>query len=188
MIHETIVITQNMQGFRHLAPMGIHPHDEGHLIMPFRPSTTLDNLFATGYAVINYCDDVRVFAGCVTGRSNWPLRPAAKIPGYYLADTLAHVEVELLRVENDAVRPKLICKALHSVNHAPFQGFNRAQFSVLEAAILATRLGMLPWHKIETELEYLRIGLHKTAGEKELEAWEWLMERFETFKRESSLS
>ncbi|MGR8935826.1 MAG: DUF447 domain-containing protein [Gammaproteobacteria bacterium] len=186
MIQETIVTTLNMQGFKHLAPMGIHPHPEGYLIMPFRPSTTLDNLLDTRHAVINYCDDVRVFAGCVTGRREWPLRPAEKIPGYYLAATLAHVEVQLLHVENDTVRPKLFCKAVHSVNHASFQGFNRAQFSVLEAAILVTRLNRLPWSKIEAELDYLRIGLYKTAGEKELEAWSWLMEHIEAYKQEES--
>jgi hypothetical protein len=184
MIHETIVSTQNVAGVTHLAPMGIHHHVEGYLIMPFRPSTTLDNLLDTHCAVINYSDDVRVFAGCMTGRHDWPLRAAEKIPGMYLADTLAHVEVQLTRYENDAVRPKLFCKAVHSVNHAPFQGFNRAQFSVLEAAILVSRLGLLRWDKIEAELAYLRIGLEKTAGERELQAWSWLMQHIESHKQE----
>jgi len=52
----------------------------------------------------------------------------------------------------------------------------------LEAAILISRLELLPLQKIESEIEYLRIGLEKTAGERELEAWGWIMEVLENFK------
>jgi hypothetical protein len=49
---------------------------------------------------------------------------------------------------------------------------NRARAAVLEAAILATRLDMLPREKIESELAYLQIAIDKTAGEAEREAWD----------------
>ena len=175
MIQELIVSTQNNAGVTHLAPMGIHLNGDDIIILPFRPSTTLNNLLETNTAVLNYCDDVRVFAGCLTGRRDWALMPAEKIHGAVLACTLAHTEVELVRIEDDELRPKLFCKAIHTVNYAPFRGFNRAQYAVLEAAILISRLKMLPLEKIETEIEYLRIGLEKTAGDKEREAWRWLM-------------
>jgi len=186
MILEAIVTTQNRPGLAHIAPMGVHPVAGGFMILPFRPSTTLDNLLATHTAVINYCDDVRVFAGCLTGRRDWPLRPAEKISGQVLVAALAHTEVELASIEEDAVRPKLFCKSVHSVNHNAFAGFNRAQFSVLEAAILVSRLPMLPWPKVEAELAYLQIGFDKTAGVREREAWGWLMAAIEKFKAEKS--
>ncbi len=183
MILETIVSTQNMEGRIHLAPMGVHANQHEFIIMPFHPSTTLDNMLATRTAVINHTDDVRIFAGCLTGRREWPTRPAHRIKGCFLSDTLAHTELELLRIEQDATRPKLFCKAVFSENHAPFKGFNRAQHAVLEAAILVSRLHLLPWEKISTELEYLRIGLEKTAGDKEREAWQWLMQAVDEFKQ-----
>jgi hypothetical protein len=182
MIQELIVSTQNHEGVVHLAPMGIHVNGGELIILPFRPSTTLNNLLETGVAVLNYCDDVRVFAGCLTTRRDWALNPAQKIQGAVLACALAHTEVELVRIEEDDTRPRLFCKAIHSVNHAPFKGFNRAQFAVLEAAILISRLKMLPLEKIETEIDYLRIGLEKTAGDRELEAWGWLMAVIEQHK------
>jgi|GEM_PF-73721 len=184
MIQETIVITQNSSGLAHIAPMGIHISPEAQdefIILPFRPSTTLNNLLESKTAVINYCDDVRVFAGCLTGRRDWPLKAAEKINGRVLACALAHTEVELVRIEDDETRPKLFCKAVHTANHAPFRGFNRAQYSVLEAAILISRLNMLPLKKIQAEIDYLRIGLEKTAGDRELEAWGWLMEIIKDF-------
>ena len=186
MILETIVITQNNKGDTHLAPMGIHKHEDEFIILPFRPSTTLNNLLETGVAVINFCDDVRVFAGCLTGRRDWPLQTAEKIKGCVLSNTLAHTEVELTRMEDHPTRPKLFCRMVHTVNHGPFTGFNRAQYSVLEAAILVSRIDMLPRSKIETELNYLRIGLEKTAGPRELEAWSSLMTVIEQHQQENN--
>ncbi|MGR9087006.1 MAG: DUF447 domain-containing protein [Gammaproteobacteria bacterium] len=182
MIQETIVTTRNSLGQPHIAPMGIHAAADELTILPFRPSTTLDNLLETRTAVINYCDDVRVFAGCLTGRRDWPLQQAEKIDGWILSSALAHSEVEVVRVEEDDVRPKLFVKSVHSANHAPFRGFNRAQYSVLEAAILISRLNRLPLEKIEAEIAYLRIGFEKTAGDREREAWRWLMAAIESFK------
>jgi uncharacterized protein len=184
MIQETIVTTLNSSGLVHVAPMGIHVNGDDFIILPFRPSLTLNNLLESKTAVLNYCDDVRVFAGCLTGLRDWPLVPAEKIKGKVLECALAHTEVELVRIEDDSIRPKLLCKAVHTVNHSPFRGFNRAQFSVLEAAILISRLNWLPLAKIESEIDYLRIGLEKTAGERELEAWGWLMAAIEKFKAE----
>lgn len=183
MIQETIISTIDAAGIAHIAPMGVHVEKDEFIILPFKPSTTLNNIVETGVAVINCCDDVRVFAGCLTGRRDWPLQAANKVKGYYLADTLAHIEVELAKIEDDDIRPRLFCKPVHSVNHRPFQGFNRAQFAVLEAAILISRLDRLPWEKIQSELDYLRIGLEKCAGDKEKEAWSWLMDVVEKHKQ-----
>ncbi len=183
MIFETIITTQNNAGITHIAPMGIHVVSDTIIILPFKPSATLNNFMETNVGVINFCEDVRVFAGCLTGRRDWPLQSASKIPGKILACALAHTEVAIDRMEDDDLRPKLYCKTLHTGNHKPFKGFNRAQFSVLEAAILISRLEMLPLEKIESELAYLRIGLEKTAGDKELEAWGWIMETLDNHKR-----
>ena len=135
------------------------------------------------YAVLSHTDDVRVFAGCLTGRRLWPLQESEKVPVRRLADCLSHLELALAKVEEDAVRPRLYCNVVHEANHAPFSGFNRAQYAVLEAAILVSRLTMLPWSKVESDLAYLRIGFEKCAGEREREAWGWLMEAVEAFRK-----
>ncbi len=184
MIQEVIVTTQNTEGKVHIAPMGIHLLKDEIIILPFRPSSTLNNILESKTAIVNYCDDVRIFAGCLTGRRNWPLTSAQNNKYHYISSALAHKELELIRVEEDDIRPKLYCKTINTINHAAFQGFNRAQFAVLEAAILVSRLNMLPIEKIESEIEYLSIGLHKSAGEKELEAWGWLMARIDQHKLE----
>ncbi len=177
MIRESIVTTTDPEGQVHIAPIGLIQEGEGWVIAPFKPSGTLDNLRANPYAVANYCDDVRIFAGCLTGRRDWPIRPAEKVPGAVLTQALAHAELAVERVTEDEQRPRFLCRVVHEASHAPFRGFNRAQAAVIEAAILVSRLHMLPPDKIERELAYLEIAVGKTAGPHEQEAWDWLMAR-----------
>jgi len=181
MIRETIVTTVNRSGAVHIAPLGIIADGDGWIIAPFRPSTTLDNLRATPFAVANYTDDVRVFAGCLTGRSQWPTTASDHGPVPRLAGALAHAELAVTRVTEDAQRPRFHCRVEHLVSHAPFRGFNRAQAAVIEAAILASRLHMLPREKIESEMLYLETAIGKTAGPGELEAWGWVKQKIDAY-------
>jgi len=174
MIFETLVTTVAADGAVHCAPMGARYAGEEVLLMPFKPSTTLDNILAGGCAVLNLSTDVRIFAGCVTGRRDWPTLPAERIAGRRLAGALAHVELRLLRCEDDPQRPLLHLGRVHEGVHAAFPGFNRAQAAVIEGAVLVSRLRMLPADKVDAEMAYLQIAIDKTAGPAELEAWGWL--------------
>lgn len=173
-IYETVVTTVSADGVPHVAPMGVRYQDARVVLMPFKPSATHDNIVATGHAVLNLLTDTRVFAGCVTGRKQWPLVAAQKIPGQRLANALSHVELALAERRDDVQRPVLLMARVHEVVHAPFIGFNRAQAAVIEGAVLVSRLHMLPPEKVDTEMAYLQIAIDKTAGAEEHEAWGWL--------------
>ena len=177
MIRETIVTTAGSDGDVHIAPLGLIVEGDGYVIAPFRPSRTLDNLRAVPFAVANFTDDVRVFAGCLTGRRRWPTVASAEVPVERLQGALAHAELAVERVGEDAERPRFHCRVVRLTAHAPFLGFNRAKAAVVEAAILVSRLHMLPREKVERELAYLDIAIGKTAAPAEREAWEWLMEK-----------
>jgi uncharacterized protein len=179
MIYETIISSINKAGDLHIAPMGITKENDLFVIAPFKPSQTLDNLSTIKQAVINMTDDVSVIAGCLTGRRNWPVKEANTVNGHILCAALSHIEVEVSFVEEDELRPRFHCKEVYTETHAPFKGFNRAQAAVLEAAILVSRLRMLPLAKIRSEIDYLQIAIDKTAGEKEKLAWDWLMKSVE---------
>lgn len=181
MIRETIVTTMSAAGAVHIAPLGLIGDGEGWIVAPFRPSTTLENLRAVPFAVANYTDDVRVFAGCLTGRYEWPTIACDRVPVPRLAGALAHEELAVERVTEDAQRPRFYCRVLHGTAHAPFRGFNRAQAAVIEAAILVSRLHMLPREKVERELAHLEIAVAKTAGAAEQQAWGWLMEKVQAY-------
>lgn len=184
MIRESIITTVSRAGDLHIAPMGVIWHGGAPVLAPFRPSRTLDNLREHPAAVINHTDDVRVFAGCLTGRRNWPVRASRCVEGRVLESALAHQEIVVERVEEDEVRPRFHCRVVHEAMHAPFRGFNRAQAAVVEAAILVSRLHLLPFEKIEREMAYLEIAVGKTAGPQEKEAWDWLAARVEAHRKE----
>ena len=184
MIFETIIISVDLAGNPHVTPFGVRHENDYIVISPYKPSRTLDNILVTKNAVMNLTDDMRVFAGALTNRQAWQLTQANKIKGFRLAGCLAHAELELLEVREDELRPQLIMKKITEENHQSFQGFNRAQAAVLELAVLASRLHMLPREKIQTELQYLQIAIDKTAGERENQAWGWLMEKVDNFYAE----
>ena len=65
-----------------------------------------------------------------------------------------------------------------------FYGFNRAKSAIIELCILASRLGIIEDSKIKKEISYLKIAIEKTAGENELEAWNWLIEYIKNYKED----
>lgn len=185
-IFETVITTVAADGRVHVAPMGVRYAGEFVVLMPFKPSTTLDNVLATRHAVLNVVTDTRVFAGCVTGRRSWPTVAAECIAGQRLACALNHVELELVAHTDDGQRPVLRLARVHAMTHAPFVGLNRAQAAVVEGAVLVSRLHMLPMDKIETEMSYLQIAIDKTAGAAEHEAWGWLREAVAAHRAKAS--
>jgi len=174
MIRETIVTTVNADGDVHIAPLGLIADGAKWVVAPFRPSTTLDNLRAVPFAVASHTDDVRVFAGCLTGRRDWPTTPCEEAPVPRLSQCLSHMSLRVAHVSEDAERPRFHCNVIRHVAHAPFAGYNRAQAAVIEAAILTSRLHMLARDKIERDMAMLEIAIAKTAGPDELTAWDWL--------------
>jgi hypothetical protein len=186
LIVETIVTTKNAKGEVHVAPLGLIAEGANWALAPFRPSRTLDNLREVPFAVASHTDDVRVFAGSLTGRKDWATRPAEKVDGAVLETAVSHWELAVDRVTEDDLRPRFSCRLVHAASHRPWGGFNRAQAAVLECAVLVSRLKMLPMDKIEAELRYLEIAVSKTAGEREQEAWGWLMERIAAWRKEQA--
>lgn len=176
-IYETVVTTLHADGRVHVAPMGVRYRGARVVLMPFKPSATLDNITGSGFAVLNLVVDTRVFAGCVSGRRrDWPTLPAARVEGRRLEAALGHVELKLAAVHDHPQRPVLELDRVHEAQHAPFIGLNRAQAAVVEGAVLVSRLHLLPPEKIASEMAYLQIAIDKTAAPAEAEAWGWLQD------------
>jgi len=177
LILETIVTTLAPSGELHLVPFGLIGEADGYVLAPFRPSPTIANLEANPCFAASSPRDIRVIAGAVTGRREWPTVACAAIAGRRLADSFGHAEFAVASVDDHETRPRFRGRMVHSAAHAPFIGYNRAQAAVLEAAILSTRLHMLEPDKVLTEMAYLAIAIAKTAGPREREAWGWIEDK-----------
>lgn len=172
MIFEGVITTLEADGAPHVTPLGFVRDGTKVTLAPYVPSRTLDNLRRTPSAVMNLTDDVRVIAGCLTGRRQWPTVRAGA--GWRLESCLAHLELEVEAVHEDPERPRFDCRVLAEHAHAPFRGFNRAQAAVVEAAILVSRLDWLDPDRLARDMAYLKLAVEKTAGDREREAWSWL--------------
>ncbi len=126
MIREVVVTTIDALGQGASRAARLDRGAGGWIIAPFRPSTTLDNLLAVPFAVANYVDDARIFAGLVTGRRDWPMASAPQGRPPRLAAALAHAELKVMNVDDHKERPRFHCRVQRVENHAPFNGFNRA--------------------------------------------------------------
>ena len=180
LIAEGIVTTVNPDGSANISPMGPRVNrDFTHLLLrPFQTSTTYQNLKATGEGVFHITDDVLLIAQAAIGRlgPQPPLQPAQHVRGFLLSDACRWFAFRVSHLDDSQERTTIDCTVVGSGNLRPFFGFNRAKHAVLEAAILATRIGILPSEQITAELERLAIPVEKTAGKQEREAFELLRE------------
>jgi hypothetical protein len=78
--------------------------------------------------------------------------------------------VEVRAIDSTPPRSRIEAAVVHRGVRREFIGFNRARHAVLEAAIYATRLHLLPREFVESEFARLRVIVDKTAGAQELEA------------------
>jgi hypothetical protein len=175
MIREAVIVTLRLDGDAHLTPLGYRLRDGQVILAPFVPSATLDNLRAHPEAVLCFTDEVRVIAGALTGRRDWPLLPAARVTVPRLAACLAHWELQVEHEQPDRLRPEFSCRIIAQATHAPFLGFNRAQAAVVELAVLVSRLDWLETAAVRAAIAHLAHAVERTAGPAEREAWDWLM-------------
>jgi hypothetical protein len=179
-ILETIVTTVAENGAVNVAPMGVEWDEHTIVLKPFIETATYRNALATRSAVVNLVDDVRVFARAAIENPQYPTVPAAVVRGAVLVDCCSWRELEIQSIESTPPRSRLLAQVVHRGVRREFIGFNRARNAVLEAAIYATRLHLLPRAFVESELERLQVIVDKTAGVQEFEAMALLTQHVRT--------
>ena len=170
LIVECIVTTVAEDGAVNVAPMGVEWGDEDIVLKPFLNTATYRNVAATGRAVVNLTDDVRIFAAAAISNPQPATRPAAAGPGVVLADCCSWRELAVTAIDSTPPRARVTTRVVHRGFAREFIGFNRARHAVLEAAIYATRLHLLPRDLVEGEMERLQTIVDKTAGAAEHDA------------------
>ena len=154
MIIETIVTTMDATGAVNIAPMGVEwdGGDDPPVLKPFLETTTFRNVTATGVAVVNLVDDVRIFARAAISNPDYPVVPAVAVRGVCLEAACSWRELTVRSMDSTPPRSRVETTIVHRGFRREFIGFNRARHAVLEAAIYATRVHMLDRSFIEAEL------------------------------------
>lgn len=181
MILEGVVTTLSPEGALNVAPMG--PIVSNNLdisaftLRPFKTSTTYRNLKARGEGVFHTTDNVLLLAQAAIGAPLNPApitRPAATVNGAILAGACRYYEFRIVDVDDRDERATMKARTVADGRIRDFLGFNRARNAVLEAAILATRVGLIPPAEILDEFEKLSVLVDKTGGPVERSAFDLL--------------
>lgn len=180
MIVEGVVTSVDSAGSLNVAPMGpIVEGDFDRLVLrPFQSSTTFRNLQQTSCGVFHVVDSVDLLAKAAIGRlTDLPdTRPASLIQGRVLMDCCRWFEFCITDSDLSSERSVMHAEILSSGEQRPFLGLNRARNAVLEAAILATRVHLLPQDEIESQMTVLRSAVEKTGGVAETDAFTMLQD------------
>ena len=177
---EGIVTTLNADGSPHIAPMGpiVNAEFTRLLLRPFRMSTTYQNLKRTGQGVLHVTDDVELFARAAVGKLECTPRlfPAKAVEGAILADACRWHAFRVDSIDDTEERTSICASVVEYGRARDFFGFNRAKNAVIEAAILATRIGLLDAVYIRDEFDRLSVIVDKTGGNQEHAAFDFLRE------------
>jgi hypothetical protein len=183
LILEGIVVSQDASGRTNIAPMGPRV-DRGItrlVLRPFRTAETYRNLKATNCGILHVTDDVELLAHAAIGLIELPpLATVKRFPCPRLADCCRWLAFRVDSLEDTSERTTIDCRIVDQGEERPFFGFNRAKHAVVEAAILATRIGILPAGEIRAELVRLDAPIQKTAGLQERRAFEFLRQYIES--------
>lgn len=176
MILEGIVTTVGITGDVNVAPMGpvVDPELTSIRLRPFKTSTTYRNLKQTGQGVLHVVDDVLLLAKAAIGQLSEtpPTFPASRISGRVLCDACRYFEFVVDQCDDTRDRAEFLVQIVNAGRIRDFWGFNRAKHAVLEAAILATRVHLIPRSELLAEFARLQIPVQKTAGPREAEAFD----------------
>ena len=127
-VRETIVTTKNIDNTIKISPLGIYIDEEILRIKPFKPSISFDNILRNKSGVINYVDDVRIFASCIVKNNiKIELTKVDKIDCSRIKSAVSHTEFIIDHVKDDNLRPTIICKPVNEEIHRMYYGLNRAK-------------------------------------------------------------
>lgn len=192
MILEGLVTTLDAGGRLNVAPMGPEVEDaelRRFVLKPFVSSTTLANLRSMGVGVFHVTDDALMLARAAIGLEiDPPTRPAESIAGFVLTGACRYREFRVVSDDRGEPRPRLEVETVAGGTLREFLGWNRAKHAIVEAAILATRVGIVPWPRLLAELDALRLAVEKTGGTDEHTAFRLLAEHVRTTAAEAGVS
>jgi hypothetical protein len=146
------------------------------LLRPFPSSQTYQNLAAHGEGVFHVTDDAALIARAALGKlAELPeAKKAQEISGFVLKDCCRAYEFRVNSIDATGERVAIKAEVVFTHRLRDFLGFNRAKHALIEAAIMLTRLHILPRVEVESEFRKLRIIVNKTGGTAELEAMAFL--------------
>ncbi|MFI4874414.1 MAG: DUF447 domain-containing protein [Blastopirellula sp. JB062] len=178
LVLEGLVTTICEDGRLNVAPMGpqVDRQFQRVRLRPFRSSQTYENLRRGSPVVMHVTDDVKLLAAAAIGAATetliGPTTRCEKTAGVILQNACRWYALQPDDWDESQERASIECQVIAYGKNRDFFGLNRALHAVVEGAILATRIHLLPLSEIETDLQRLRPLVEKTGGTAESDAFQ----------------
>lgn len=173
MIIEGLITCKSPSG-PHVAALGPVVNEEltEWLLRPFQSSRIFALLREQPTCVFHVVDDVLPIVQLVLGQDPQLAYRELSSGDWVLSNACHWYQLEIVEWNLENQRSEARARLVAQGDVRPFWGWNRAKHALLEAAILISRAHITAPGELAAGLERLRSPIEKTAGPRELAAWQ----------------
>jgi hypothetical protein len=142
MIIETVVSTVNENKEPHFAAVGVEFMQEKAVFNLYKKSRTFSNLKNKGSGIINLVDKAEYLLKAAVGSTEIDFSRVGEKELYYLTDCCNYYQFRLINIEDQAEKYLVKVEITAAEENRKYIGFNRANNLLVEAAVIASRIGI----------------------------------------------
>lgn len=174
-ITEAVLTTVNSNKTPHFAAVGIKLTADRAEFYLYKSSKTAENLINTKKGVINITDSALHIVKSALAEPDFEVKKTADTGCFYLKDSCRYLEFNYAEAVDKKEKYFIRADIISRKNLREYRGFNRASNLLVEAAVMASRIGIsCRREEVKNFLEKKRRIIIKTAGEDEIKCYNFL--------------
>lgn len=142
MITETVITTVNKNGEIHFSAVGVEFFKSRAIFNLYKKSSTFLNLKIKDIGIINIVDKAEYLIKAALSSEKIDVSEIIKNKLYYLNDCCSYYHFKVLEIKDCGKKYRVEVKILEKKENRKYIGFNRANNLLLEAAVIASRIGI----------------------------------------------
>ncbi len=142
MVIETVITTVNKNDEVHFSAVGVKFFKEKAVFNLYKKSSTVLNLKIKECGVINLVDKAEYLIKAAVSSEKMDISEIKKNELYYLSDCCSYYQFKVLAIKDYGEKYEVEVKILKKKEKRKYIGFNRANNLLLEAAVIASRIGI----------------------------------------------
>ena len=142
MIVETVITTVNPNGEINFSAVGVEFFKSRVIFNLYKKSNTVLNLEIKDYGIINIVDKAEYLIKAALSSEKMSISELKGNDLYYLSDCCIYYQFKVLTIKDCGEKYRVEVKILNKKENRKYIGFNRANNLLLEAAVIASRIGI----------------------------------------------
>ncbi|MFP4020366.1 MAG: DUF447 domain-containing protein [Halanaerobium sp.] len=142
MIIETVITTQTNADKINFAALGVEFFEEKLVFYAYKDTATAENIKNSRKGVVNLVDRAKFIVFSALSDQKFKLKKTADLSGYFLEECCHYYEFKVLLVEDLGEKYRVTAEITADKFIKEASTFNRANNLLLEAAVIASRIGI----------------------------------------------